>query len=470
MSAVLLLVLWHAGGAAVLAAAGASRLAPAVNAGFAALGLPLALAAVAAGGGGWLAVDPLSALFVPVAAFVGCTAALYSAATIAAERFDALRARLYHAAFQAFLAANHAALLADHLGLLWVALEAATIASVLVVAIHRTPAAIEAAWKFFILCGVGVALALFGTLLLALAAQGVAEDPVRALSFAALRPRLAEADPALVLLAFVFLLAGYGTKAGLVPLHAWMPDAHAEGPVPVSAVLSGLLLATALLAVVRALALAEAAPLPLLPGALLAALGLASVLLAALALWRRRDARRLFAWSSIEQMGLAAVAFGIGAPLVGILQLVGQMLVKSAVFFGVGQAAILAGSQQVKDISGLVAARPALGWGLALAIAGIAGLPPFAVFMAEMALLFEAAARAPLLALPLGAGLVLAATGLIRAMLRLCFGPARPAFRAPAPAMVPALIWLHLALAALFGLFLPGPLAEAIATAAGVLR
>jgi hydrogenase-4 component F len=470
VSAALALVLLHAAGAGAMAVLGAMRAAPWVNVAVCAAALPLALLAGPGAAGAWLSADPLARVLVPLAAFIGCSCALYSAATVAAERFDAARARLYHACFQAFLGANHAALLADNLALMWVAVEAATIASALVVAIHRTPAAIEAGWKFFVLCGVGIALALFGTLLLALAAGAVVADAGLHLSFAALRAAGAELDAGLVSLAFLFLLVGYGTKAGLVPLHAWLPDAHAEGPVAISAVLSGLLLNTALVAVLRAKALADGVEAVVPPGALLAALGLASVLLASVALWRRRNARRLFAWSSIEQMGLAAIAFGIGAPVAGLLQMVGNALLKSVIFFAVGQAAILCGSQRMRDISGLVAAQPALGWGLALAVAGIAGLPPFAVFLAEVALLFEAASRAPLLALAIAAGLVTGGAGLLRAALRLCFGPARPEFAATVPRLVVVLLWLHLGLAALCGVFAPDPVADAFAAAAEALR
>src|SRR3712207_3531416 len=175
---------------------------------------------------------------------------------------------------------------------MWVAIEMATLSSVLMVALHGTPAAIEAAWKFFILCGVGIALALFGTIVLHLAAQPLVGHGDPGLSWAALRAVAAGCDPGLLNLAFVFLLVGYGTKAGLVPLHSWLPDAEAEGPIAISAVLSGLLLNAALVAVLRAVAVVRANPEALPPGPLLMALGLASVLLAAAALWRRREIGR----------------------------------------------------------------------------------------------------------------------------------------------------------------------------------
>jgi len=414
---------------------------------------------------GWTRIDALNLPFVAVAALVGLTTSVFSAATLDAERFDALRMRAYHAAFQIFMGAQFLALVSDNMGVMWVAIEIATLASVLIIGIHGTPAAVEAAWKFFILCGVGIALALFGTILLYLAAQPVVGGGDPGLSWAALRAVAAHCDPGVLSLAFVFLLVGYGTKAGLVPLHSWLPDAEAEGPLPICAVLSGLLLNAALLAILRAQSILGANPAALDPGPFLIGFGLASLLLAAFALWRRRDARRLFAWSSIEHVGLATLAFGIGgavASLAGIVHLLGHALVKSAVFFAVGAASQIKGSQKIADIGGLAASHPALGWGLALGIAGLAGMPPFALFASELALVAEGAARLPWLVLPVGLGLLVAAAALVRAMQALCLGaptpdnPVRGAFALPGGMLwATGPVWLHLALAVVLGFAAP---------------
>ncbi len=428
---------------------------------------------------GWTRLDVLNLPFLLISALIGLTTAIFSAATLAAERFDVMRLRAYHAAFQLFMGAQLLALLADNLGVMWVAIEIATLASVLMVAVHRTPPAIEAAWKFFVLCGVGISLALFGTILLYFAALPVvgAGDP--GLSWAGLRAVASQCEPGILSLAFVFLLVGYGTKAGLVPLHSWLPDAEAEGPLPISAVLSGLLLNAALIALLRVKAIVGAHPGALSPGPFLIALGLASLLLAAFALWRRRDARRLFAWSSIEHMGLSALAFGIGgaaASFAGLLHLAAHSVVKSGVFFAIGAAVQLKGSQKVEDITGLVASRPALGWGLALGIAALAGLPPFALFVSELRLVTEAAAREPWLIAPLGLGLLVAAAGLVTVLQRLCLGSPTPdveespAFTLPGGlwwAVAP--VWLHLALAAAMALAMPATLAALFAAAAELL-
>ena len=450
------------------------RLAAAVNIGCAGVSFLLAIAlfTVPHGEQGWTRIDALNLPFVLLAAFVALTTSVFSAAMIAAEGFDHWRIRAYHGAFQAFLGAQYLALLSDNLGVLWVAIEIATMATVLMVAVHRTPAAMEAAWKFFMLCGFGIALALFGTILLYSAAQALL-DAESGLSWAALKRVAARCDADTLNLAFVFLLVGYGTKAGLVPLHSWLPDAHAEGPIAISAVLSGLLLNAAMLAILRAKAIIGAHPGTIAVGPFLMALGLASVLLAALALWRRRDARRFFGWSSIEHMGIAAFAFGIGGPaanLAGLLHLIGHSLVKSAIFFGIGRAAQQKGSQKLADISGLIASDPWLGWGLALAIGAIAGLPPFLLFASEYGVLTAAVAAQPWLAVALVLGLVVAMTALIHTLQALCFGAASPDLVATGNGLaVLAPLWLHLAVAFLLGLAMPGMVAALLAAAAGMI-
>jgi hydrogenase-4 component F len=464
-------------GAAALAAVPRLRHATVANIAVSALTFALAvlLASLPFEQQGWTRTDALNLPFILVASFVGLTTSVFSAATLDQEGFDHWRIRAYHAAYQVFMGAQTLALLADNLGVMWVAIEIATLATVSMVAVHRTPAAFEAAWKFFILCGVGITLALFGTIVLYLAAQPLLHEET-GLSWAALMQVAARCDPDTLNLAFAFLLLGYGTKAGLVPLHSWLPDAHAEGPVPISAVLSGLLLNAAMLAVLRAKSIVGANPDAIAPGPFLMALGLASVLLAAVSLWRRRDARRFFGWSSIEHMGIAAFAFGLGgaaANLAGLLHLLGHAVVKSAVFFGVGRAAQAKNSQKIADIGGLVATHPALGWGLAIAVAAIAGMPPFLLFASEFRLLSVAAAEAPWLALLLAAGMVTALAALITVLQQMCFGPPTPdaagALDGWREAAAAAPLWLHLAVAAGLGLAMPGVLAGMLAEAARVI-
>ena len=200
--------------------------------------------------GNYLHVDDLNIVFIILNSLVGFTTSLFSASYIAHEieigRLNPTQLRFYHAMYQVLLFAMGLSLLANNIGLMWVAIELATLTTVVMVGIYRTPEALEAAWKYFILGSVGIALALFGTILVYLAALPTVGEGTAGMIWTVLMSHAAALDPALLNLAFIFLLLGYGTKVGLAPLHAWLPDAHAEGPTPISAVLSGLLLNVAL--------------------------------------------------------------------------------------------------------------------------------------------------------------------------------------------------------------------------------
>ena len=261
-------------------------------------------------------VDPFNVFLVALTAFVGFTTSLFSRPYMRIEeehkRVNAARLRLYHAMYQLFNFTMLLALLTNNMGILWVAMEAATLATVLLVSLYRTPASLEAAWKYFILCGVGIAQALFGTILLYFAAEKLLGAEGGALLWTELNGVKGQLEPTVLSLAFVFLLVGYGTKVGLVPLHNWLPDAHAEGPTPVSAVLSGLLLNVALYAVVRCKVLVDGAVQTAFARELMMGFGLLSVVVAAMLLSRQKDVKRLFAYSSIEHMGIITFAFGMG--------------------------------------------------------------------------------------------------------------------------------------------------------------
>jgi hydrogenase-4 component F len=407
-------------------------------------------------------VDAFNVYLIVLTAFVGMTTSVFSATyighEIAAGKLKPLQLRFYHAMYQAFMFTMLLALSANNLGVMWVAVEGATLTTVLMVSLYRTPAAIEAAWKYFILCGVGIALALFGTILIYLAAQPVMGPGMAAMTWTALLDNVGRASPDILNLAFVFLLVGYGTKVGLAPLHAWLPDAHAEGPTPISAVLSGLLLNVALFAVLRFKMLLAANGAALTPGPLMVAMGLGSVLLSGLMLYRRRDIKRFFAYSSIEHMGIITFAFGIGGPLAnfaGLLHMTMHSLTKSAIFYAVGHVTQSRGTQRMDAIRGLTVSHPALGWGLLVGVVAIAGLPPFGIFMSEFLLVTSTFAHQPLLALPLVLGILLAFGALILRVQQLCFGEpgtARPIHGSLVP------LYAHLALVLAAGLWLPGPL------------
>src|SRR5499425_1979604 len=294
-------------GAVLLALTGHRAWAPELNAtmSFATFFATLLLAARVVAHGPMVAldeqffVDPFNVFLVALTAFVGFTTSLFSRPYMRTEqglgKLNAGRLRLYHSMFQLFMFTMLLCLLSNNVGLMWVAMEGATLSTVLLVSLYRTPASLEAAWKYFILCSVGIAQALFGTILLYFAAERVLGAGGGALLWTQLHAVRNQLEPTVLSLAFVFLLVGYGTKVGLAPLHNWLPDAHAEGPTPVSAVLSGLLLNVALYALVRCKVLADGALGTPFASDLMMGFGLASVVVAAFFLSRQRDIERLFA-------------------------------------------------------------------------------------------------------------------------------------------------------------------------------
>jgi hydrogenase-4 component F len=410
--------------------------------------------------GPYLLVDDLNNVFIVLTTFVGFTTSVFSATYIAHEletgRLTPTFLRFYHAMYQVLMFAMNLALVANNIGLMWVAIELATLTTVLMVGIYRTHEALEAAWKYFILGSVGIALALFGTILIYMAAQPVIGGGLDAMVWTVLVARAQGFDPALLNVAFVFLLLGYGTKVGLAPLHAWLPDAHAEGPTPISAVLSGLLLNVALYALLRFKMLLAVNPEALAPGPLMVTMGLISAVFAAFMLYRRRDIKRMFAYSSIEHMGIITFAFGMGGPLAnfaGLLHMTMHSLTKSAIFFAVGHISQVKGTQRIADMGGLTETNPLLGWGLVLGVAAIAGAPPLGIFMSEFLVVSSTFAREPWLAIVLVFAILIGFAGLFLRLNTIAFGEPRGASGKADASYVP--MFAHLALVLAGGIYLP---------------
>jgi hydrogenase-4 component F len=424
--------------------------------------------------GRYLLVDDLNNVFIVLTTFVGFSTSVFSASYIGHEldtgRLTPTNLRFYHAMYQTLMFAMNLALVANNIGLMWVAIELATLTTVLMVGIYRTHEALEAAWKYFILGSVGIALALFGTILVYMAARPVTGEGLDAMTWTLLIERAGGFDAALLNVAFVFLLLGYGTKVGLAPLHAWLPDAHAEGPTPISAVLSGLLLNVALYALLRFKLLLAANPNALAPGPLMVIIGLVSLIFAAFMLYRRRDIKRMFAYSSIEHMGIITFAFGIGGPLAnfaGLLHMTMHSLTKSAIFFAVGHIAQVKGTQKIADMGGLTETHPLLGWGLVLGVVAIAGMPPLGIFMSEFLVVSSTFAREPWLAAPLVFGLLVGFGALILRLNSIAFGEPRGPSAPAQASFVP--MYAHLALVFMAGIYLPPPLVAWFRNVARVL-
>ncbi len=409
-------------------------------------------------------VDPFNVFLVALTAFVSFTTTLFSRPYMRNEqakgKLSPNMMRLYHSMYQVFCFTMLLALLTNNIGILWVAMEAATLATVLLVSLYRTPASLEAAWKYFILCGVGIAQALFGTILVYFAAERVLGSGGTALLWTHLYGVKDQLEPTVLGLAFVFLLVGYGTKVGLAPLHNWLPDAHAEGPTPISAVLSGLLLNVALYAVVRSKALVDGALGTPLAGNLMMGFGLLSVVVAAFFLSRQKDVKRLFAYSSIEHMGLTTFAFGMGGPVAtfaAMLHMTVHSLTKSAIFFVVGHAVQKTGTQQIDEIRGLNITNPTIGWGLMLGTIAILGMPPFGVFASEFMILTTAMRDHPWATPFLLVALGVAFAAVFSKTQGMVFGDTTAQRLPHSPALVP--VFVHLALVLMLGLYIPPYLA-----------
>jgi hydrogenase-4 component F len=460
-------------GGLILAFAGARRNAAVINIGLSLLtfAAAIAIAADVLANGNRTALaeqfflDSFNVFLVALTAFVGLTTAIYSRTYMRIEvergKLTEARLRLYHSMYQLFMFTMLLALTTNNMGLLWVAMEAATLTTVLLVSLYRTPASVEAAWKYFILCGVGIAQALFGTILLYFAAEKILGAEGAGLLWTRLDVVKASLEPTVLSLAFVFLLLGYGTKVGLVPLHNWLPDAHAEGPTPVSAVLSGLLLNVALYAVVRSKVLVDGALGAGFAGNLMMGFGLLSVVVAALFLSRQKDVKRLFAYSSIEHMGLVTFAFGMGGPLAtfaGLLHMTVHSLTKSAIFFAVGHAAQKAGTQLIDEIRGLIRTSPQVGWGLMLGGLAILGMPPFGVFASEFLILTTAMAQHPWTTPFLVAALGIAFAAIFQRLQSMVFGNATVAPLPYRPAIIP--VFVHMGFVLTLGLYIPPFLAD----------
>jgi len=473
MDPLLVLLACPLAGCLALGLAGHRRLAPEANVLFS-LGTFVAAAALTADViahgprhalGREFFIDALNVFLVALTAFVAFTTALFSRPYMRVEqahgRMTAPRLRLYHSMYQLFTFTMLLALTTNNLGLLWVATEAATLATVLLVSVYRTAASLEAAWKYFILCSVGIAQALFGVILLYFAAEKVLGPGGTSLLWTHLYEVRGQLEPTVLSLAFVFLLVGFGTKVGLVPLHNWLPDAHAEGPTPISAVLSGLLLNVALYAVVRSKVLIDGALERNFSGGLMMGFGLLSVVVAAFFLSRQRDIKRMFAYSSIEHMGIMTFAFGMGgtvAAFAGLLHMTVHSLTKSAIFFTVGHASQATGTQSMAQIRGLIEQSPTIGWGLALGSLAILGMPPFGVFTSEFMVLTTAMHEhpwaTPFLLIALGVAFA-AIFGKVQPMV---FGESTAGRLPHPPALVP--VFVHLAIVLLLGVYIPPYLVE----------
>jgi hydrogenase-4 component F len=428
--------------------------------------------------GGLLRADALTGFLLIVISAVAVIATWASVHHIDAEqaagRTSPADARRYGLLIHAFLAAMGAAVLADNLGLMWVALEATTVITAFLVGHRRDRAGLEAAWKYVVLCSAGIAVAFLGTVCVYAAALHAGGHGTGALDWTFLTAHAHQLDPGVVRLAAGLAVLGFGTKAGLAPMHAWLPDAHSQAPAPVSALMSGVLLSVAFTAILRYKILTDTVLGPTYMRTLLIAAALASLTVAALLLISQRDYKRMLAYSSIEHMGLAALGAAAGTRLAAaalLLHILGHGLAKAVAFTSAGQILQQAKTSRIAGVRGLATSKPALAGAFGLAVAALAGLPPFPLFASELGIARSTASAGLgwVLAIALALLLVIFAA-LARHTTAMLLGPTQgtdPATPLPARGAATPLL-LALTAAAVLGTAL-GPLQPLLRAAATIV-
>ncbi len=416
---------------------------------------------------GQLRVDALSAFMLTVVGSVGLTATWGGLEPRSAPRTTAS----YPTLVSLFLGAMSLAVLADNIGVLWVAVEATTIATAFLVGHHRNRRSLEAAWKYVVLASVGVAIAFFGIVLL-YAATLSAEAPT--LSWSLLDTTRPPLDPSLVRVAAALAILGFATKAGLAPMHSWLPDAHSQAPAPVSGLMSGVLLSVAFYAILRVQAIAVPVIGPDLMRGMLVTAGLLSLAVAAALILQQRDLKRMLAYSSIEHMGLlalAAAAGGVLAVSAALLHVLGHGLAKSSTFVVSGRILATEGTTSMADIRGLLTRRPGVAVPFLAGMVALLGLPPFSLFFSEVAIVVAGVQRGLTWVMAVAVALMLVLfASLARHSAALMFGEDRAAgVPVDGAAHGPRLpLVIALGATAVIG-FVAGPFSTVLAQAAEVL-
>jgi len=432
---------------------------------------------------GFLYVDPLSGFFLLTVAGVTLLAALGSVSYITAQEdsgeLTSFQVRLYYTFFGLFATLMLASLETGNLGLLFVLIEGSTLASAALVGLEGRARSLEAAWKYVIISSLGVTIALAGTLFLFYSASALHPGSNLALTWPYLVTHAAALAPQSLRLAFLLAVVGYGTKVGLAPMHTWLPDAHAEAPSPASAMLSAALLNTGMYAIIRFLAIAHARLGPTYPRAVLLSFGFASIVIGALFMVRKGNFKRLFAYSSVEHMGIIAVALGFGGVLGlygALLQVLNHALAKTVLFLSSGDVSLRYKTREAAQVSGLLAAVPVTGGALLLATFAVLGSPPFGVFLAELTIVRAGfAAGSPAFPLLLLALLGVAFFAFARTTTAMVTGsppepvPVSPDRDRAAAAVTAAPLVLGLAALLVLGLWIPAGLDSVLRQSAAVI-
>lgn len=426
----------------------------------------------------WFHLDSLGAIFVLLIGFIGFLTGLFSLPYVKADieegSMPAERAKQYFALFSLFVFTMLLACLSNNMILTWATVEATTLSTVFLVGIYKNKTALEASWKYAMVCTAGVAFGLFGTLLIYANAADVIPNAHEAAFLSCVLPYADQFDPTLMRLAFAFIVIGFGTKAGLFPMHTWLPDAHSQAPSPVSALLSGVLLKCAMLVIMRFYGFTIQAVGAEYPQLLLLIVGTLSILVAALSMFRQDDLKRRFAYSSVENVGVIALCLGIGGPLgiaAALLHCVFHGFTKTLAFCVSGNIQHAFGTRSLAKIQGVVEVAPATAALAVLVLLGLGAFPPFGMFISEFLTFVAGVTAGPMwLVVVVALGLTVAISALTRIALKSVFGHAPQGMgkhEAPALMLIPEIILAVMIL--WFGIATPLPLVHGVETATGIV-
>jgi hydrogenase-4 component F len=342
----------------------------------------------------WFHVDALAAVFLLIIGVVGFLVGLYSVSYIRNDlqtgELKEEQISLYYGLFELFLFTMLLVVTANNIIMMWVAVEATTLGSAFLVGVYGYRSSLEAAWKYVMICTVGVAFGLYGTILVYSDAVNFLNQPGAAILWTEIVQHAQALDPTLLKMAFVFVLIGFGTKAGIFPMHAWLPDAHSEAPSPVSALLSGVLLNCALFVVLRFSIILDYGVGPELPRAIFLVFGMLSVVASSFFMFSQRDIKRLLAYSSVENIGLIVLGFGVGGPigiLAALLQAVNHGIVKALMFCTTGNILMKYHTRDLNKIKGMLRAIPLTSLMLMLGALALVGTPPLNIFISKFTII-----------------------------------------------------------------------------------
>ena len=427
----------------------------------------------------WFHLDALGCVFVALIGVISFLTGWYSLSYIRhdveAGSMGPGQVKQYYVFFSLFVFSMLLVALSNNIIMMWASIEATTLATVFLVGAYNTKLSLEAAWKYVIVCTAGVAFGLYGTVLVYADAANLMSDPHQAVFWTSLLPYAKQFDALLVQIAFVFAAIGFGTKAGLFPMHTWLPDAHSEAPSPVSALLSGVLLKCAMLIVIRFYILAVQAVGSFFPQTVMLILGLLSVCIAAFAVFTQDDLKRKLAYSSCENVGVIALCLGFGGPLgvaAALLHCVVHGFTKALMFCLSGNILMKYGTRDLKKIQGVISVAPATAVLMCFGLFALSAFPPFAMFISEVMAFVSGVVSGYLwVVIVLGIALTVVIAALVKVASKSVLGGKAPENMkrgdVPLLAIVPEIIMACIIL--WFGVACPAPILSGIESATAIV-